>query len=293
MNNFDRQYRLSAGVPGRKGFEVGSTDFSHKTALHISFSIEKSDTESSNTGKIILWNLSPAQLATLNLQDCEVILKAGYGTVMPLAFVGNITNAITDLDGADTMTEIEAVDSRVALRDTYISVSYKGIVSTKKILMDVAEQMGVPVVFSQKAEFVNLKNGFSYVGAARNALKKACSSNGLVWSLQNGVLQVKKPNEPISTRAFLLSAETGLIGIPKRLTKASETSSKDNGNKTVRAAQTGWQVRYFMNAAINVNDYVRLESKVATGDFRVSKLTIDGDNIEGEWTCTAELLEVK
>ncbi|MPN56768.1 hypothetical protein SDC9_204460 [bioreactor metagenome] len=48
-----------------------------------------------------------------------------------------------------------------------------------------------------------------------------------------------------------------------------------------------------MNAAINVNDYVRLESRIAIGNFRVSKLIIDGDNIEGEWTCTAELLEVK
>lgn len=291
--NFDRQYRFSAGAPGRPGFEVGSTDFDHKTALHISFSIEKSDTESSNTGKIVLWNLSPAQLSTLDIKDCEIVLKAGYGTVMPLVFVGNITNAVTDLDGADTMTEIEAVDSRIALRDTFISVSYAGTISTKKILEDTAGQMGVPIVFSQKAEFAYLQTGFSYVGAAKGALKKACSSSGLVWSLQNGVLQVKMPNEPISTRAFLLSADTGLIGIPKRLTKASETSSKDDGNKTVRTAQIGWQVRYFMNAAINVNDYVRLESKAATGNFRVSKLTIDGDNIEGEWTCTAELLEVK
>lgn len=293
MNNFDRQYRFSAGVPGRPGFEVGSTDFPHKTALHISFSIEKSDLESANTGKITLWNLSPAQLATLNLKDCEVVLKAGYGTIMPLAFVGNITNVVTTQDGPDTMTEIEAVDSRVALRDTYISVSYAGVINTKKIIEDTAGQMGVPVVFSPKAKFVELQNGFSYVGAAKGALKKACASSGLTWSLQNGVLQVKMPNEPISTRAFLLSAETGLIGIPKRITKASQTPNEGNGNNTMQTAQTGWEVRYFMNAAINVNDYVRLESKIATGNFRVSKLTIDGDNIEGEWTCTAELLEVK
>lgn len=27
--------------------------------------------------------------------------------------------------------------------------------------------------------------------------------------------------------------------------------------------------------------------------FRVYKLTIDGDNLEGDWICTAQLLEVK
>ena len=33
--------------------------------------------------------------------------------------------------------------------------------------------------------------GYSYVGPARNVLTKACETSGLVWSINNGVLQVK------------------------------------------------------------------------------------------------------
>ena len=47
-----------------------------------------------------------------------------------------------------------------------------------------------------------------------------------------------------------------------------------------------------MNAAINIDDYVKLESKMVTGFFRVYSLEIEGDNVEGSWTCTARLLEV-
>lgn len=55
----------------------------------------------------------------------------------------------------------------------------------------------------------------------------------------------------------------------------------------------GYEVKYFLNGAIGVNDYIRLESDKVRGYFRVYKLTIDGDNLEGDWICTAQLLEVK
>ena len=52
MENFDRQYRLLAG----SGLLVGEGD---PEALRINFRIEKTDTESPDTAKISLWNLSP------------------------------------------------------------------------------------------------------------------------------------------------------------------------------------------------------------------------------------------
>ena len=48
MQNFDRQYRMSAGPPGSVGFEIGGTA---PYALHIAFSIQKQELESSNTAK--------------------------------------------------------------------------------------------------------------------------------------------------------------------------------------------------------------------------------------------------
>ena len=217
MRNFDRQYRFSAGPAGGTGFEVGATSRSQPTALHISFSVQKADTESQNTGKITLWNLSPAQLATLNEKDCVVVLKAGYGSHMPLVFTGAVSFIQTSIDGADRMTEIEAVDGRIEIRDTYVSVSYSGVINTKTVIDDIAKEMGVTVTYSYNAEFVDLPNGFSFVGQAKNALDKACASNGLSWSIQNGILQVKKLKDTMSQEVFLLTPETGLINVPKKI----------------------------------------------------------------------------
>ena len=280
MQNFDRQYRLIAGQAGQVGFEIGEGP----TPLHVSFSFQKADLKSQNTGKVSIWNLNPQHLAELSKDDCVVSLKAGYGSVMPLIFTGVVTYTSTSLDGADRCTQLELVDNRIEVRDTYASVSYSGTVNTKTIIQDAADQMGVAVTFSYNAEFVDLPNGFSFVGPAKDVLTKACDCSKLQWSIQNGVLQVKKPGDVMSKEVYVLSPDTGLLGIPKQVQVSDD--------KDTSKAQHGWDVEYLMNAAINIDDYVKLESKMVTGFFRVYSLEIEGDNMEGSWTCTARLLEV-
>lgn len=278
MKNFDRQYRLSAGKAGAEGFEIGAD----ARPLHISFSVEKADTDSANTAKVSIWNLNKAHIAELNKDDCVVVLRAGYGTVMPLIFTGVVTFAKTKADGSDEVTEVELVDNRVELRDTYVSVSYSGNVNCKTLIEDTAAQMGVTASFSYNAKFADIPNGYSYVGPARNVLTKACDTSGLAWSINNGVLQIKKPGDTMSREVYELSAQTGLIGTPERV-----QISGDDGSYSY-----GWDVEYLMNAAINIDDYVYLNSKYVRGYFRVYSVVIEGDNMEGSWTCTARLLEV-
>ncbi len=47
-----------------------------------------------------------------------------------------------------------------------------------------------------------------------------------------------------------------------------------------------------MNGAIGIGDRVYVESKIVTGMFMVSSITIEGDNLEGNWQCTAQITEV-
>lgn len=278
---FDRQYRFSAGQAGGVGFEVGVTD---PVALHISFNVQKADVSSANTSKITLWNLNKAQLSTLNEKDCIVTLKAGYGATMPLIFVGAVSRVETTVDGADRMTEIEAIDGRIELRDTFVSLSYKGVISAKKVMQDVAQQMGVSVTFSYNATFADYPNGFSFIGAGKTALDKVCAPTDLIWEIQNGILQIKRKGDVMSKQVFVLSPDSGLIGIPKKLTQGAENDTDENSK--------GWEAVYLLNGAIGVGDYVKIESETVTGFFRVHTVEHDGDNIEGDWLSTAHLYEL-
>lgn len=283
--NFYREYRLAAGKAGSTGFVIGERSKSQPVPLHINFSIERTDLETQNIGRVTVWNLNKAHRAVLDTEDCVLTLNAGYGSRIPLIFSGIVTNCVTTMDGADRKTEIEVVDNLVEIRDTYVSVSYAGRVNWKKIFDDVANQMGVAVSYSYNATFADIASGFSFVGLARDIITKGCNCCNLSWSLQNGVMQMKRPGDVMSKEVYLLSESSGLLGVPSRITEAnSETSDTTN---------IGWEVNFLLNGAIHIDDYVKLESKAASGYFRVAKLTQEGDNISGDWTCTAQLMEVQ
>lgn len=283
--NFYRTYTLKAGKMKGQGFEIGTINSPTQECLHISFSVEKSNSESANTSKIQIWNLSKSSLAILDQKDAIVELKAGYDNNNALALVGNITSVITTSDNADRMTEIEVVDGRVALRDGTATISINGSVNCKDVYKRLADAMGASIVFAKDLSFVTLPNGFSFVGQARTGLQKLAACCKHSWSIQNGVIQVTWPGRAISTKGYLLNSESGLIGTPKKITISE--SSKD------KKSRTGWEVTYLMNCAIGVNNIVRIESDTANGYYLVHKVTIDGDNMEGDWQCTAQVLVIK
>lgn len=298
MALFDRQVRLSIGEGGGDGFEIGAAA-ANGIPLHIKISVEKADVESPNTGKVTVWNLNREHLAALEKQDCMVIIQAGYGGNLAQAFAGTVTHASTSKEGADQMTEIELAACMVELRDTNLSVSYAEGTTTDLIIQDVARQMGLPVSCSAGALMVPtmLSKGFSFVGSSKNLLKRLARIDGNRWTIQDGVLQITKPGEPISITCYELNAGSGLIGLPKRI-NLSAGGGSSAGSATAGAAaksetaQLGWEVVYFMNLAIGVNSYVHVTSSMVTGYFRVQKISIEGDNYEGDWQCTATLLEI-
>ncbi len=281
--NFLRSYALKCGPMGQPGFEIGNVGSAEDMALHISFSIEKSDAETANTAKVQIWNLSEQSLKILESKDCIVELKAGYRDNVPLVLAGNVTSVVTTSDNADRMTELEVVDGRVALRDTDVSVSLNGAVNCMDVYNLISAQMGIPVIFAPDLTFKVLPNGFSFVGSARNGLQKLAGCCGHSWSIQNQILQVTWPGRPVSVRGYLLNNDSGLIDVPKRITLSASSGKEEPVN--------GWEIRYLLNGAIGINDTVMIESSVVSGYFRVRKVTMDGDNLEGDWICTAQVLE--
>lgn len=291
---FDRQYRFIATVGGA-GFEIGEPTPPHNSALHIAFSVERTDSQTLNTSKITLWNLNQAHINTLMRDNCTIEINAGYGNARPCVFRGTVTNVVTELEGADRATEIEAVDGFAQVQDTYVTLSYKGTVSVLMLVEAVASMLGLPVTYSSSAKAratkTKLASGYSYVGPAKTALEAICKVSALSWSIQNGILQITFRGDTVSTSVQVISADSGLIGIPKKIYNSAATSGEDTGS-TLQDSLFGYEVVYFMNGNIGVNDLVKLESKLVTGIFRVYKLQIDGDNLEGDWQCTAQLIEV-
>lgn len=281
LENFDRQYRVQVSPNNGGGFEFGGEAF----PLHISFSFQKADVITMNTGQISVWNLSPQQRAILidGEENCKLALWAGYGNRLFKIFSGLVSFSTTSMDGADLRTDIDVIDSLESYKDTYVNLSYSDVVSYETIIKDCVSQMGLPIETSYNVEFGSTENGLQYVGSGAEMLSKCCDCTDAAWTIQDGEVHVKKPNDTMNRNVKEISAETGMIEMPKRVIIAGST---ETGDKIV-----GWDVKFLLNASIGVDDYIYLNSKEIQGYYRVYSMQYSGDNYSGEWVCTARLVE--
>lgn len=274
------------------GRELGKPNESTGRALRCQFSCEVGDSSSSNTGKITLWNLADETLRLLEQEDCLIELSAGYKDDLPTIMGGTLTYFETEQSGADQQTTIEFVDSFTSCRDNTVSLSYSGTVSGDKIVRDAAQIMGCEVKFSKSAKLIDFTN-FAFVGAGKTLIERVCNRSKMRWSLQNGIVQICALDEPITMAAYVLSASTGLIGSPKPVFESASTSDKKSSNASKRKAKKGIEVTYALNGHIQVDDYVKVDSKPYKGNYRASKIKFTGDTEGDDWKCVALFVEVK
>lgn len=159
-------------------------------------------------------------------------------------------------------------------------------------MCDAAQIMGCEVKFSKSAKLIDFTN-FAFVGAGKTLIERVCNRSKMRWSLQNGIVQICALDEPITMAAYVLSASTGLIGSPKPVFESASTSDKKSSNASKRKAKKGIEVTYVLNGHIQVDDYVKIDSKSYKGNYRASKIKFTGDTEGDDWKCVALFVEVK
>lgn len=272
--------------------------------LHIGFSIDKDTTKESNKAKLEIYNLSDATRKKIEAPDTEVEIYAGYeragGAI--LAFKGTVTYGFTRDAGTDCITTLDLADGTVALRDSYCSLSYVPGTSAKTIIQRCANEMGVPVVYGDDVgELESYKNGFSFYGQAKDALTEICNALGLSWSIQNNILNIILAGGTSTNRGLVFSPQSGLVGVPERITQAEYKSNKSNPQKTQKEKakkeepreKAGWKINTLLVPSVNPADMVKVESKWITGWFRVEKVSHRGDYNGNNWGTSMELIEVQ
>lgn len=299
--NFNRQYCILAGIPGHTGIEISSDGVARP--LHVNFDFEKTDNQSSNTGRLQISNLNNEHKAVLSEDGCIVEVRAGYLGTLGTIFLGCARNPSEMLQNADQTLELELYDGQ-AYNDAIGTISMNGVVTGSSLLTELQSQMGIEAsILTDKAAAMlrtaKYRNGYCYVGKLKTALQSLISKANLNYSIQNGVLQIFSYGEAVTAQAYVISAETGLISIPKKITISQPSTSSLSGTKeeTLSAdgegnGVTGYEIEYLINGAIGINDLVKIESKKIKGIFRVCKQHYTGDNYSGDWKCVAQVVEV-
>lgn len=291
MAQYDRIYKLMIGVQGDKdGVLIEGKPFSN--GLNISFSIGKDLSQQTNKATITIYNLSEATAKKVERDDAIIELSVGYSEDNGLKriFIGYITEVKTSWKSGERITEISASDGQIAIRNCVVSLSYDYNVSRKKIIDDIAQAMGIDVFYAEDCEFTTFANGFSFVGAGKKCLDKACAGSKLEWSIQNNVLQVLKQGGNKQIRAIKLTPKTGLIGSVQYVTKASFLVKKENeGDQTGKPIYSrknrkqGHKLTCLLQPTIAPGDVIVIESRTVKGYFMCAKITHNGEYQGQNW----------
>lgn len=283
--------------------------------LRFEFDIQKTSSKTANKCSLKVYNAAPSTITLMETINNIVILKAGYEQdAGPITiFTGTVCRSLTYQDGADVLTEMDLRDSVIPLRDAKISISKPPNTSALTILNSVAANFGLPLKMSVKVTDRQYQGGFAYNGRARDAMDRVCNFLGLEWSAQDGELQIIKKGGVFADTAVVLSADTGMIGYPRREAKTmTEKSAAKDGIKygqkgvirtvvdvdeptakmkdRVTLEVQGYRVQSLLNPAIYPGSYVKIISRGIDGEFfRVEEARYTGDTHGQAWNVEALL----
>lgn len=263
--------------------------------LRMAFSIFKSESWSTNTANIRIWNISESKRNLLNSYGDEITLNAGYRqeTGAQVLFRGNTSLATHIFAEPEIITVLDCGDGEKSLNLVLAKASFGENTPVRQVIEYYAGVLGLNI-----AEFADTDNlvyalGHQFSGIAKDGLDKACKAIGLVWSVQNNNLVILRQGEGSSKPPVDINASTGMIGIPQRYTDRRQYLYKalpKNGG----APKPGWKVRTLLRPDILPGDRIRLRSNRVDidGIFYVISITHEGDNFGPQFESLLEVIAV-
>lgn len=264
----DVSFRL--GIPGQPGRDLSE--------LRTSFKIEKTSDSKPNQAQITIYNLNKDNRAFVEQEGLFAILEVGYRfekdgrkPLREVIFQGDVGAGSNELSGSDWLTSFEVGDGQVALQNAKFNKTFSKGLSLSSAIDEVAKSLGKPISVVKGVADKVFKSDLTLSGGAKEILDRLTEDSGLEWSIQDGEVIILPPNESDGQGSVLLSRDSGMIGSPIGREKGIEVTST-------------------LNPKIRPGKAIRIESKYLEGNYRVRKVTHQGDSFEGPWTTRVEAI---
>lgn len=244
-----------------------------ENALEIDFDIPFNDKEEPDVSEVNIYNLSEDSINEIKKQD-YCIVNAGYRELGNKACVvsGDIEDVTTDWEGLDKVTKIKVSDGGKEWRQAKLNKTYAEGTKASLIMQDLCGVLGYEVVEIKPKEDITYKLGKTIKGYCSDSLKrlvKDTKSKMYINKKRITIRDEKKGNDI----GFLLNSETGLVGNPT-LNKDDSGDKTDLRNsekkkKKNKEEKKTWKVICLLNAKIETDSIIKIESKTCNGQFRV------------------------
>ena len=256
--------------------------------LHVDFDVQRSVTFSDNTATFTVYNASEDTRKEILRQGNNLVFKAGYEDEgIGVLFIGNITEAVSRLQGPDWVTEIQASAIRSdsePLENTNVVLSYAPSTSLASVLRQLGTAMGLVVTGAENAN-ITLPNGWVYVGSTRGALDyclKILKDNNAALYIDNNTIVIYRTDTTSSTfTAVYLDYDSGL----KSVEDITETTDE------TKRAEKRIGFNSIILPKIQPNGLIQISTPGLSGIFLVEVVRFSGNNYGGGFDCEGEAVE--
>jgi len=175
--------------------------------------------------------------------------RQSYGT--SVVYIGNIvTSNVTQ--PPDVGVTLKCLTGNF-LKTNVLGVNQAGQATLQQISNSIAQSLNAILNF--QANNMNIGN-YSYSGSTLGQIQLLNSFGGINAYLDDGVLVVKNSNQPLGNYVKIVSASTGMIGIPQ-------------------FTEQGLQVKFLFDNKVILGSLMRIKSyeyPAANGDYIIYKL---------------------
>jgi hypothetical protein len=202
-----------------------------------------------------------------------VRIDAGYDEPERI-FTGDLRWGSSKLENVDWVTSLLLGDGDRAYRNARVNKSYKPGVNVLDAVVDAAKAMGLEMpknVFDIKSLRQTFVKGLTLNGKAKNELTRLLKTRGVEWSIQDGRFQAIREQDVRDEPAFLISQDTGLVGVPEL------AAPSDAKKKPVLTAEM------LLFPRLTPGSLVVIQSREIEGQFKVERVTHTGDTHGDAW----------
>lgn len=263
--------------------------------LRVAFSVFKSESWSTNTANIRIYNISESKRNLLNSYGDQVTLNAGYRqeTGAQVLFRGNTSLVSHIFAEPEIITVLDCGDGEKSLNLILAKASFGENTPVRQVIEYYAGVLGLNIAEFSVTDNLVYALGHQFSGIAKDGLDKACKAIGLVWSVQNNNLVILLQGVGSSKPPVEINPNTGMIGVPQRYTDRRQflyRALPKNGG----APKPGWKVRTLLRPDILPGDRIRLRSNRVDidGIFYVISIRHEGDNFGPQFESLLEVIAV-
>lgn len=293
---FNRTYELIIGKPNSgRGLQIIGDEL-EKSGLQIDFNVKKNidNKEQGNTCTIRITNLSEDSINSIQKKNLAVILKVGYNGDNKLIFSGIISEIETDdrSSGQDRVTSVKCVPADSQVYSPVISKSFPANTTPRVIISYLIGQSTALSKASFNSENIDKRFPFGYPveGTVKQILNELARDFDFQYRIDGHRLYVNDPDKYQSgnsiERAFVISPDTGLIGVP---TFASSDGKKIKEDVTQK---NGIKFKALLNPLLQPGQAVTLKDTTIKGTYRINSVDFNGDWRGNEWYATCHCAKI-